>query len=157
MVDQAVCQRRCAIADLRAAVGNSTSGQTVVLQKFKGQQSGIVQAAASIVEDTEQGPYRQCVPRRTDAAMRAADRDATLVSQLKLGDGVNQPEHVPDQLCLSLLVGIHPSCFDDRAPLGNFSSHKLLVFSRLNALVSHHYSTQAFLLFDEVRVFQGYF
>ncbi len=51
-------------------------------------------------------------------------------------------------------VGVHACCFDDGTHLGDFGSDEFLVFSRLDPLVRHYHRAQAFLLLDELRIFQ---
>ena len=104
VTDNATLQRAVGLAYAGTAVRHRAGCQCVALQKIKCREPCFVFANARVIKNTQVWPCCQRILRRTDAAVRAADRNATSVMRPKLGDGVNQlegPHALPDLVCLN--------------------------------------------------------
>ena len=90
--DNALVQCALRHADAGARVRDGACRQALRLQKLQSCNTRQTFAYARIVEHAKQRLGGGRITRRADAAMRAADRDATFVSCGEFSDGVDQTE-----------------------------------------------------------------
>ena len=89
VVDNTTLQGAFCLTYASTVVRHRAGCKGMALQNVKCGHPGFVFAHAGIIKNTENGSCCQRILRRTDAAVRAADRNAARVMRLELGDGIN--------------------------------------------------------------------